>query len=308
MASVLLPSGLCDRLEYVLGHSVRAAKATMGGHSNLVFAVDDVVVKAATSPLKRSDLNREIKLLKSLDGLGCLAPTLVGSHVDDKWTILATTLVEGDPGPRHLADLQADSQRGIVYGMLMGRLLRTVHGAAPKPPTGDLFQRVELIAEAVSLLPTIDLPDAMRADLLAACAHPGHSRGVAFLHGDPGLHNVLLEEVSDANDKPALKVAGLVDWELGGWGNPVADLAWLHWTMWLRGLQRHGWGPCVKQYGDWAVRAVGWDEAEVRACILAQMAILLVRTDDGTAVRNVWIDRIQSLHHMPFMPLIVDER
>jgi aminoglycoside phosphotransferase (APT) family kinase protein len=308
MASVLLPPGLCDRLEYVLGHPVRAAKSTMGGHSNLVFAVDDVVVKAATTPLKRADLNREIKLLQALDGLGCLAPTLVGSHVDEEWTLLATTLVGGDPGPRHLVELQGDAKRGMVYGMLMGRLLRAVHGAAPKPPVGPLFNRVDLIAEAVTILPEIDLSDAMRADLLTACENPVHARGVSFLHGDPGLHNVLLEEVMDAKGTPALKITGLVDWELGGWGNPVADLAWLHWTMWLRGLQRCGWGKCISMYGDWAVRAIGWDEAEVRACILAQMAILLVRTDDGTAVRNVWIDRIQSLHHMPFMPLTVDER
>jgi aminoglycoside phosphotransferase (APT) family kinase protein len=299
-ATVMVPSSLAERVEALLGHPVRTAQAAVGGHSNLVFVVGDVVVKAASSDVKRADVAREIQLLRGLDGLGCAAPTLVGASVDEEWTVLATIRSTGTPGPSRLHDLQHDESAAVVFGTLLGRLLRSVHGCAPQPVPGPLYERVGLLSDAAARLEAIELADPIRGLLNQALHHPIHARGVAFLHGDPGLHNVMLEHVTDRTGTK-LRIGALLDWELAGWGNALSDLAWVHWTLWFRGLLRAAWPAFVDAYGPWAFRALGWEQEYVRACVLAQMAVLLVRTDASTAVREVWLERIGALENMPVL-------
>ncbi len=300
--SVMVPTSLAHRVESILGHPIRSATATIGGHSNFVFVVDDSVIKAASSVIKRADVAREIELLRCVDGLGCSAPSLIGASVDADWAVLATIKSAGTPGMVHLAQLQSDVAAAAVFGTLMGRLLRTVHGCAPCPPTGALFERVNLLADAQKRVAALDVPEQTIARLTTAIEHPVHATGVAFLHGDPGLHNVMLEVESDRSGD-RFRIAALVDWELGGWGNALADLSWFYWTLWFRGLVTAAWPAFVETYGPWALRALGWSADPVRACILAQMAVLLVRTDAATAVRDVWLERIDATDAMDFPSL-----
>ncbi len=301
-ASVMVPASLAERVEAILGYPVRAATATIGGHSNFVFVVGDSIIKAASAPVKRADVAREIELLRNLDGLGCSAPSLIGSSVDDEWAVLAIIRSSGTPGPLHLAQLQTDPASAAVFGTLMGRLLRTVHGCAPHPATGPLFERTGLLADARLRLKDLAVAAKVRATLTGAIAHPVHAHGVAFLHGDPGLHNVMLDVETDRAGT-RLRVAALVDWELGGWGNALSDLSWLYWTLWFRGLLDAAWPSFVETYGPWALRALGWAPEPVRACVLGQMAVLLVRTDAATAVRDVWLERIAALDGMDIAEL-----
>jgi aminoglycoside phosphotransferase (APT) family kinase protein len=297
VASVMLPAALADRVELVLGERVRSAEAAVGGHSNLVFTVNDVVVKAASVEVKRLDVAREIELLRNLDGLGCTSPSLVGAHIDDEWVVLATIKAAGVPGPSMLSEVQTNPEYAMAFGTLMGRLLRTVHGSAPRPIVGDLYERSGLLVDAGVRLHDLDVDGSTRFVLHDALEDPVHRRGVSFLHGDPGLHNVLIEVARD-RATPELRIAALVDWEMGGWGNALTDLSWLYWTMWFRGIHQVAWPAFVDSYGAWAVRALGWAEGPVLACIRGQMAILLVRTDSGTAVRDIWLDRIVKLRNI----------
>lgn len=296
-ASVMVPASLAERVEAILGHPVRAATATIGGHSNFVFVVGDSIVKAASAEVKRADVTREIELLRNLDGLGCSAPTLIGSSVDDEWAVLATVRSSGSPGPVHLVQLQADPASAAVFGTLMGRLLRTVHGCAPHPAAGLLFERAGLLGDARRRLEGMTVPATVVERLAEAIDHPVHGHGVALLHGDPGLHNVMLDIETDRAGT-RLRIAAFIDWELGGWGNALSDLSWLYWTLWFRGLLDAAWPSFVETYGPWALRALGWGSEPVRACVLSQMAVLLVRTDAATAVRDVWLDRIAALDGM----------
>jgi aminoglycoside phosphotransferase (APT) family kinase protein len=294
MASIMLPPALADRVESLLGERVRSAEAAVGGHSNLVFSVNDVVIKAATSPIKRADVAREIALLRKLDGLSCASPTVVGSHVDDEWVLLATIKSAGTPGTVLLPDLLANREYGAAFGTLMGRLLRSIHGSAPHPIAGEMFERVGLLADAAVRLASLDIAPNVRDTLLSAIHDPVHQRGVAFLHGDAGLHNVLLETSTDAGSS-GLRIAAFVDWELGGWGNPLTDVSWLYWTMSFRGFDEWAWPAFADAYGAWALRAIGWSDLSVMSSILGQMALLLARTDSGTAVRDVWLTRIAEV-------------
>ncbi len=301
--AVLVPGPLAERVQAILGQPIRSATAAVGGHSNFVFIVGDAIVKAASAPIKRADVAREIQLIRAIDGLGCSAPTMIGSSVDDEWSVLATIKSAGTPGPVNLSQLQADPSAAAGFGTLMGRLLRTVHGCAPHPASGALFERTGLLADAGARLGGLEISSFTQATLAAAIAHPVHAQGVAFLHGDPGLHNVMLD-IEHNHDGTRLRIAALVDWELGGWGNALSDLSWLYWTLWFRGLDAHAWPSFVDTYGPWALRALGWSAESVRACVLGQMAVLLVRTDASTAVRDVWLDRINSLEtmHIPDVP------
>jgi aminoglycoside phosphotransferase (APT) family kinase protein len=290
----MLPPSLAERVELLLGQRIRSAEAAVGGHSNLVFTVNDTVIKAATLPIKRADVAREIELLWKLDGLGCGSPTVVGSHVDDEWVLLATIKSAGTPGTVLLPDLLADSHRAAAFGTLMGRLLRSVHGSAPHPIPGEMYERTGLLADAAVRLTSLEIAPKVRDTLLSAIHDPVHQRGVAFLHGDPGLHNVLLETSSDAGSL-GLRIAALVDWEMGGWGNPLSDVAWLFWTMSFRGYVDSAWPAFAEAYGSWALRAIGWNDLSVMSSILGQMALLLVRTDSGTAVRDIWLTRIAAV-------------
>ncbi len=294
VASVMLPAALVDRVELVLGERVRSAEAAYGGHSNLVFTVNDVVIKAASVEVKRHDVTREIELLRALDGLGCASPSIVGAHIDEEWVVMATIKSAGVAGTAMLSEVQGNRRYAEAFGTLMGRMLRTVHGSAPRPVVGALYERTGLLSDAATRLHELDVDESVHSVLHHALDDQVHRRGVSFLHGDPGLHNVLFETISD-RAAPELRIAALVDWELGGWGNALTDLSWLYWTMWFRGIQEHAWPAFVAAYGAWAVNALGWSVQPVTACILGQMAVLLVRTDSGTTVRDIWLDRISKL-------------
>lgn len=297
-----MPGSLAERVNAILGQRVRYATAAVGGHSNFVFIVGDAVIKAASAPIKRADVAREIQLLRAIDGLGCSAPTLIGSSVDDEWSVLATIKSAGTPGPVNLGQLLFDPSSAAAFGTLMGRLLRTVHGCAPHPAPGALFERTGLLADAAQRLPALEISSRTRDALEESIANPMHAQGAAFLHGDPGLHNVMLDIESDQAGT-RLRIAALIDWELGGWGNALSDVSWLYWTLWFRGLVAHAWPSFVDTYGPWALRALGWAPNNVRTCVLGQMAVLLVRTDASTAVRDVWLERIGSLETMEIWEL-----
>jgi aminoglycoside phosphotransferase (APT) family kinase protein len=300
MATVMLPPSLAERVELLIGERPRVATATVGGHSNLVFIVGDVVIKAATMETKRHDVAREAELLRAVDGLGCFAPTLIGSSADDEWSVLATIRSAGVAGTTLLSDLQHSDQLAAGFGTLLGKLLRAIHASAPRPIAGPMFERVGLLSATGAALDDLGIDDEICVELMEAVMHPVHRKGVAFLHGDPGLHNVLLDDSSTDQ----MRITACVDWELGGWGNALTDLAWAYWTLWFRRIHAHAWPALVDAYGRWAIQAVGWGKPTVLACVRSQMAMLLARTDPGTTVRDVWLDRIQAVRTMavPVVP------
>ncbi len=308
MATVMLPAGLAERVETLIGRSARRATAATGGFSNLVFFVDDdLVVKAASTPLKRRDLVREAAILGSVADLGLVAPRLVAAHNDDDWAILVTNVCVGQAAStdwgRFTHELSADNERAWRLGKAIGHRLRSIHDAAPFPIAGSLAQRTDLLKETLVALDTRiadgeALAETLREQMVAALADPIHDRSGVFIHGDFGLHNCLLDDPLGG-----ATVSGVLDWELSGWGHALTDLAWLAWTLWFRQLPPAVWEGCVQSYGDWAVTALGWSDASVRCLVLAQMSILLARTEPETSVRGVWTDRIASLGRFSVPPV-----
>ena len=299
MTSVVVPASLADRLEALLGMRMRTAVAAVGGHSNLVFEAITadgraVMVKAANTAWKRSDIQREIAVLGVLDDSSLPVPTVVASSADAEWAVVVTGRIDGRNGLSIVADLRADEDLAVSAGRLMARLLRLVHHSTPRPLPGPAFERAAQVAALAEPLTRSEAPVDVIEALLPALSHVVHQRSMAFVHGDPGLHNVLW-----GPGPTALSVRGLLDWEMAGWGNPLSDLGWVWWTFALRGLPRVCFDAFANEYGMAGVRALGWSDESVDAVVRAQMAALLVRTEPGTAVREVWIDRVRTLGPLP---------
>lgn len=312
MASVMLPPGLPERVSALVGRTVRTADAAVGGFSNLVFVVDDLVIKAARTPIKRADLQREAAILRVVANVDADlgAAPLVGASSDDQWALVAT---RHSPGVAPAQDWGKFVHSAVVdrafahdLGRAIGHRLRNIHAASPFPVVGNHALRTEVLLDAWAILTaggngdylTI-VADDVSASMIRALTDPLHERGAVFLHGDFGLHNLLID--SPVNGISTLKSGGaglvstVLDWELSGWGNPVTDLAWLAWALWFRRLPPEVWGGVVSAYGSWAITALGWNHEAVTTAILSQMAILIVRTEPESAVRDIWVDRARAL-------------
>ena len=328
MTSVVVPGPLADRLEPMLGCRLRTAEAAQGGHSKLVFicALEDgrrVIVKAATSSWKRGDVERESAILGVLADESLPVPRLIAAQSDDEWAIMITEFIDGRQGLSVLTELAHNPTLPAAIGTLTARILRSVHSTLPRPLAGSSFDRSHQVSALVGPLQVSGAPTDVVNALLPALEHPLHQRGVAFVHGDPGLHNLLwspdvgamrvgalgvealgVEALGvEALGVGALGVAAVVDWEMAGWGNPLSDVAWVWWTFWFRGLPPATADAFAREYGLWAFGAMGWSPDSVDAAVRAQMAALLVRTEPGSAVRTVWIERIRSLTLLPDLPM-----
>ena len=299
---VVVPVGVTDGLRELVGMPVMTAPlATVGGYSNLSYHVEldgrPVVVKAATLSSKRADLRREARMLSllALPGDITLPVPLVIAHGDyGDWTVTVLDFVAGEHG---LAALEFKPLANLESrAILLARLLQAVQSAAPQPvldPDLDIPTRV---AELRPFVESVDVLPDVRALMIASIESTIVRRGVALVHGDFGLHNVLWRIES----KPArVGLAALLDWEFAGWGCPLTDVAWLWWTLRFRGIADRVWVPFVEAYGDWALRGIGFEAANVLDLVRVQMIQLLSRTDPASAAHGEWLRRWDALRFMP---------
>ncbi len=289
---MIVPMAVLDTVRALTGSAeIGTPSATFGGNSNLSFftRIDgrDLVVKAATSPLKRDDLRREARILSrlaDLDGSSLPVPVLVAHGEGDGVTLTALDVLIGEHG---LVAVQRGS--GLAArAAVMGRLLRNVHTAAPVPDPDRASDLSHRAASAVGELAALGLDATITSAMVAALGAPVLRRGVAFVHGDFGFHNTLWTPSEDG------RLSGLFDWEFAGWGNPLTDIAWFWWTLRNRSVSGDVWAAFAESYGPEALAALGF-EAHRDAMVRAQMVQLLVRTLPGSEARGVWLDRWRAL-------------
>lgn len=256
---------------------------TTGGFSNLSrFARVGrarCVLKLASSPVKRADLRREAHMLALVAGHRVGAPPLVALVEDARWTILITRRRPGTPGVRLYGE--APEALGPPLAAL-GGLLARLHRLKLAPPSGR-GEGLLLTTRATALLAQLDtlpLPVELAGPLQAALQHPAWRPGRPYLvHGDAGLHNLLWG-----------RRCSLLDWELGGWGDPRLDLAWVAWTLRFRGVPAEAWEALLRGYGAGPARRLGLDDEAMHALALGQVAALLARAA-GTPAWDEWLRR-----------------
>lgn len=314
-SGVIISEALTDALTVVTGGAFRGpSRPTVGGFSNLSFhttmAAEPVVVKAATLSSKRADLRREATVLSLLDQPGdtVLPVAEVRWHGDyEDWTVTVMKFVPGIHGIEEV-ERSRDTRDAAarVRGTLLARLLHAVQRAAPQPvqdPDLDLSRRIVALRSFVDAMPAVD--DDTLGAMQSALGSRSVQRGVSFVHGDFGLHN-LLWQVAESPSR--MRVGALLDWEFAGWGSPLTDVAWLWWTLQFRGTTEIVWPHFVEAFGPWALETMGFSSEAVRDVISVQMIQLLSRTEAGSASRTEWLKRWRALATLPEPTLLTPPR
>jgi aminoglycoside phosphotransferase (APT) family kinase protein len=294
--SVVVPASLLAQLRAndLVGPLSEIA-ATFGGFSNLTFFAttglgERVVVKAATSEDKRADVRRERMLIEHLSDSDLPIPSIFAIS-EQEWTATVFRRVEGTSGLHVVQSRDIDDL--CARGTLLARTLRRVHQTPPPLVDSggfDVAARYASLVSRVQSLP-ISLVDADRSlQFVDALQSPILQRGVALVHGDAGLHNTIWDDASGR-----VQLSALIDWEWGGWGNPLGDLAWLWWTMRFRHLPSEVFEAVVETYGRVALVALGWSEQNVRNVVRAHMVSILLRNDPHTAGFEEWLTREAKL-------------
>jgi aminoglycoside phosphotransferase (APT) family kinase protein len=302
---ILVPPSLRERIEALTGLAPRSLETVGPGRSNLVggmtFDGRRVVVKAAQRPEKRADVQREdavLGLLADVPGV----PVRIASLIDDEWSVLLMEHIEGTAGLDCLPVGPPANKRRAAdqLAALLAASIRAVHALAPGPVSTPDMQRLGLELDGRMNATA----DALRADsfglgenetetVIDALTDRIHGRGVAFLHGDPGLHNMLIHP-KDTQTSPNFGTVTMVDWELAGFGNPLHDVAWATWTLRNRGVGPMALASFQETYGSTVLKAMGWTEAVCHRIVSAQMAALLIRTRPDSVERTVWQERIAA--------------
>lgn len=274
------------------GRKVELLAPTVGGFSNLSLLArvggTPCVLKAAERPAKRADLAREARVLTMLAGRRLRAPRPIAFATGAGWSLLVTARRPGTPGLRLYAGPAAALNAPLIA---LGRALACLH-ALDLPPPADAAAAGLLLAcraaEIAATLATLPLAADLRGPLVAALAHPAwHPAAPRLTHGDAGLHNILW----------GARGLTLLDWELAGWGDPRADLAWVGWTLRLRGLPPEAWPALLDGYGRERAAALDLDAEALDALALGQVAALLVRAAAGPTW-DEWLRRARwTLEH-----------
>jgi aminoglycoside phosphotransferase (APT) family kinase protein len=251
------------------GFSHLAARLNLGGRA--------YVVKAADAPRKRADLRHEATLLRLLQGTGLPVPMLVALAEDEAWTVEVQEQIDGEPGVVCYNERAPELPR---IAQALGVLLARIHSLPLAPPDEAALLQAARVAQIQQLLPQLDLAGDLQVLLQAVLAHSIWQQGSCLVHGDAGIHNILWD---------GQRVA-LLDWEWSAWGTPLADLAWVAWTLRWRQVEPVVWQAFVAGYGP---LPPAFDDAELRrTLVLGQMAAILPRVQHMPPIRAEWLRRI----------------
>ncbi len=287
--AVVVPRSVQAHLES-LGQ-VGRVRPTVGGFSNTTFLTTlgsrSVLVKANSDETKRADLRREAGILRYLADGEIPAPVLVSlgetdGDADDgtRWTVVVEETIEGEAG---LSLVQQGNAAGLGRSAhQIGRMLEVVHNQVIGPGDGlaaeelDLGRRWSGDRRAVAGL----------VETNTGLTHSALRVGVTLVHGDAGFHNTLWHDG---------ELVGLIDWEFAGVGNPLADAAWVWWTMTFRRLPASVWEAFVSGYRAERLALLGWSPEVVVEFLRAQMFSLLARTVPESNARKEWLRRLDGL-------------
>ena len=288
--AVVVPRSVRAYLES-LGH-VGRVRPTVGGFSNTTFLTTlegrSVLVKANSEETKRADLCREASVLSFLAGGEIPVPVLVSigdveSDEGDPWTVVVEEAIDGEPG---LSLVQRGDAADLGHcARQIGRVLGVVHDQVIGAADGFAGVELDLGRRWSSDRHTV----AGLVETNTGLTHSALRVGVTLVHGDAGFHNTLWHE---------RRLVSLIDWEFAGVGNPLADAAWVWWTMTFRRLPASVWEAFVEGYRGDRLVLLGWSPELVTEFLRAQMFSLLSRTQPESNARKEWLRRLDGMSRL----------
>jgi aminoglycoside phosphotransferase (APT) family kinase protein len=205
-----------------------------GGQSNPTYRVSTpggvyVLRKKPTGVLVPSAhaIDREFRVIQALHAHGFPTPAPILYCEDDGVVGTPFYLVSAIDG-RVFWDVEmpeaTPEERRAVYESVVDTLAQ-LHGydvdqlgLSDFGPPGDYLERqITRWSRQASTSPTLEAPDLAWVAGALAERRPKQARR-ALIHGDYGLHNILIQP-----DRP--QVAAVLDWEVSTVGDPLADLA-----------------------------------------------------------------------------------
>ena len=229
-----------------------------GGHSNLTYRIEDrrgsaaVVRRPPMGELqpKAHDMNREYRIIDALWGTGVPVARPYGYCADASVTgqpFYVMGFVDGLPlGSTADADTWLpESARGPV-SLSFADTLAALHAVDPvERGIGDLGRHDDFAGRQlkawyrswVTFMPDAELDDPRAHELHDLLQAKKPAEGPARLvHGDFGVHNVLVDETGH--------ITAVLDWEVASLGEPLSDLAYLM-NMWVEPEEVAERGPTM---------------------------------------------------------------
>ncbi|HEY2750234.1 phosphotransferase family protein [Phenylobacterium sp.] len=228
------------------------------------------------------DMMREAAFLKALAGTAVPVPQLI-AKCEDRSVLGAPfyvmsrvdgIVVQQEP-PENLRDPAAlEAACGNVVDCLAA--LHSIEWSGlglPGRPHGYLERQVARWQAQLALTPSASRLPRLEVVTAWVSAHVPEQRATTIVHGDYGLHNLIL-------DRSEPRVRAVLDWEMATLGDPIADLIWF--------LQ--GWGVATEPgVGNPANYLTTWPGAPSRSAMMDRY-----QAQTGRAVENELFYRVFS--------------
>jgi aminoglycoside phosphotransferase (APT) family kinase protein len=197
------------------GPTARLSFPTQGMTSDVAFCASprgDVVLKRCAHARYVEWLRREHVVLEALRDTGLPAPKVLGFVDRGTEVWLALAKLPGISLGDALREADATGRAHLLQGL--GGLLRRIHATPVPSSLRDPVPWIDrMLAQAER---NLGWCDGTRALLDQLHARRPTWRPETLIHGDLGLDNVLVDEG---------RVATIVDWPMGGSGDPRFDIA-----------------------------------------------------------------------------------
>jgi aminoglycoside phosphotransferase (APT) family kinase protein len=177
---------------------------------------------------------REYRVLTALSRTRCDVPVPRPQLLCEDTTVIGAPfyLMSYVPGTvlRHQLPAALDADECRTLSLKLVSLLAHLHSVNPevlRTPTsaasarGYLERQIKLMNRRWSQLQGRRNPTISKLAGRLSTSAPAAPAGVRIVHGDFGLHNVLLAV------GPSARITAVIDWELSTLGDPVMDLGWL---------------------------------------------------------------------------------
>ncbi|MFD2699561.1 phosphotransferase family protein [Paenibacillus shunpengii] len=254
--------------------------ALTGGYTNSSFLLEGsnplVIAKIFNKNNSNGKSERDTLTLLNHSGV---SPKIYDYFEDDTSGYIIMDYIHGINGQRLLDQGDMDKAREI-YKLLGVRLSTEIHSIKQKKSQWELpiIGLMERGIDSVDFVSS-DLKGRVR-DLLDIHVEEENT----LIHGDFGPHNTILSENSMV----------VIDWEWGGWGHPLQDIAWVLWFVHLH------YPDICEELSEIFLNAyrlrspIQITEEAVKAFALSRVIHILNRTKNANPnVKNEWLRRLE---------------
>ncbi|GIO97129.1 hypothetical protein J14TS5_22150 [Paenibacillus lautus] len=251
-----------------------------GGYTNYTLLLErsNPLVIAKIFNKNNSDAKSEMNTLTLLNNSG-VSPRIHDYFEDDTSSYIIMDYIHGINGQRFLDQGDMDKAREI-YKLLGVRLSNEIHSIKQKNSHSELpiIVLVNGGIDSLDFVPS-DVKDRVKHIL---DIHVKEEKTI--IHGDYGPHNTIVSDDSMV----------VIDWEWGGWGHPLQDIAWVLWFVHLH------YPDFSKELSEIFLNAyclhstIQITEEAVKAFALSRVINILNRIKNAnTNVKNEWLRRLE---------------